>query len=381
MDPWYPAAAPNKAAKTAGRYHEGMPFRGVLHTTESTTFSPRSDSYGGWHQSYPHFTLVERPSGVTIYQHIPIDTAARALLNVRGGVPTNHARAIQIEIVGRARQSAKLSEALIDALARWMRWVEEQAGVRRAAPLPFLGAEAYGAKGAGRMSFEEWMKFDAWCGHQHVPENKHWDPGHININELLRRGVDDGAISAARSVSPAAPMDEDLLYQVVNIELDGLADVYATPAGTKTVFQLADDAAGLRITGNTEIIDGGAWVEIVAGAGSRGWISAHNVAPATGPPPEYEVVGVRQDDVLNVRSGPGPRNDLAGSFQPGARSIVATGEAVDLRGDRWVRVRQTIEGWVNADFLAGTDEDFGVEFGGDLDMDPMSHGEIGDGED
>ena len=295
---------------------------------------------------------------------------ARALRNLRGGVPTNHAGAIQIEIVGRARHSARFSEGLIDALARWMRWVEEQAGVRRAAPLRFRGSESYGANGLGRMSGDQWLEFDAWCGHQHVPENKHWDPGKINIEELLRRGI-DGIVAA-----PAAK--ETLLYQVVNIELDGLGDVYTSPGGTEVAFRLAGDAAGFQTTGNTDDVDGRSWVEILTASDSRGWISAHNVAPAGGPPLAYEVVGVRQDDVLNVRSGAGSNNDLVGSFQPGALGIVGTGEAVDIGGNRWVRVQRTTQGWVNADYLASSGEDFGIDFGGDEDMDPISHGDVGD---
>ena len=36
------------------------------------------------------------------------------------------------------------------------------------------------------MTNDEWNDFDGWCGHQHVPENEHWDPGKLDIGRLLR---------------------------------------------------------------------------------------------------------------------------------------------------------------------------------------------------
>jgi hypothetical protein len=39
-----------------------------------------------------------------------------------------------------------------------------------------------------RLTFTEWEKFGAWCGHQHVPTNDHWDPGaldHEGVNDAM----------------------------------------------------------------------------------------------------------------------------------------------------------------------------------------------------
>ena len=109
MELWYPPAVRNEAVKDSGSFQSGAPFRGVLHTTESSSFTPRSDSYGGWHTSYPHLTAIERSSGFEIYQHIPLNRAARALRNPSGGVQTNRQGAIQIEIVGKASESPSMS--------------------------------------------------------------------------------------------------------------------------------------------------------------------------------------------------------------------------------------------------------------------------------
>jgi hypothetical protein len=38
-----------------------------------------------------------------------------------------------------------------------------------------------------RLSGQAWVDYTGWCGHQHVPEQPsgHWDPGAVDIGELL----------------------------------------------------------------------------------------------------------------------------------------------------------------------------------------------------
>ena len=64
------------------------------------------------------------------------------------------------------------------------RGVETQAGVKSNHP-DFRGPEAKGLTGVGRMTDDEWNAFDGWCGHQHVPENTHWDPGKLDIDSMF----------------------------------------------------------------------------------------------------------------------------------------------------------------------------------------------------
>ena len=62
----------------------------------------------------------------------------------------------------------------------------------------------------------------------------------------------------------------------------------------------------------------------------------------------YQVVNVQSWDVLNIRSGPGVRFQIIGSFQPGEGCINLTGE----RRGNWVRVQSYNQGgWVNARYL------------------------------
>jgi hypothetical protein len=62
------------------------------------------------------------------------------------------------------------------------------------------------------------------------------------------------------------------------------------------------------------------------------------------------VVLVQPNDVLNVRTGAGVENAIAGTLQPEASGVNRTGPASSAGGDRWVEI-QNPGGWVNAKFL------------------------------
>ncbi len=185
MDAWWSEATKLEFASQNGGAYTGGPFRGVIHTTEVKSYTPSKTSYYGHHDP-PHFTLVLEKSDARFYQHFPITAAARALENRAGGVETNRRSAIQIEIAWKAAEIGKLPEAMVERLWDWMRWVETQAGVKGWNYRKFCGSEASGLKSNARMTADEWNAFDGWCGHQHVPENAHWDPGKLDIGRLLR---------------------------------------------------------------------------------------------------------------------------------------------------------------------------------------------------
>ena len=167
---------------TGGAYTDG-PFRGVLHTTQSREYNPSTTEYYG-HRNPPHFTIAMKTNGPRVYQHYSIKVASRALRNPPGGVQTNRRSAIQIEIAWRAERVDHLPDDLVAELKSLMRWIEAQTDIQKTS-LDFYGDEAYGDGSLSRMSSAEWNGFDGWCGHQHVPENTHWDPGRIDINRLL----------------------------------------------------------------------------------------------------------------------------------------------------------------------------------------------------
>jgi hypothetical protein len=147
-----------------------VPPRIVWHTTEGYGLP----TYSG---SSPHFTLD--PKTGKLYQHIPITSGAMALKNLGGGVETNRAHAIQVELIGFAAQSAGWSDEAYANIAALARWIEKYAGVERRCSVVF-------ANSINHMSDGVWMAYKGHCGHQHVPENDHWDPGSLRIDKILK---------------------------------------------------------------------------------------------------------------------------------------------------------------------------------------------------
>ena len=174
----YPTANLSAPGNNAGAFLPG-PMRGVLHTTEGGSAAGAIGAYKK-HNSWPHFTV---DLDGTVYQHVALDRASRSLQNQSGGVETNRQGAIQIEVVGRAA-SPNWPLAQVAALILLMRWIEAQTGIKPYGP-EFGSNQQYGLRNPLEFSPAEWNDFNGWCGHQHVPENSHWDPGAITLANLL----------------------------------------------------------------------------------------------------------------------------------------------------------------------------------------------------
>ena len=66
----------------------------------------------------------------------------------------------------------------------------------------------------------------------------------------------------------------------------------------------------------------------------------------------YAVILVSQGDVLNIRTGPGVTNALAGRLEPTAKDAQRTGRASAADSDSWVEIHSAGgDGWVNSRFL------------------------------
>lgn len=176
--PLYPVADKSVHGNSAGAY-TGGPYKGVLHTTEGAS-GPGAIAAFTTNNSWPHF-MVDYVGKV--WQFFDTNVAARALMNLAGGVQTNTDSAIQIEVVGFAGQPNSHPQAQMDALRALMRWIEGATGVKPVGPGRAF-ASAYGQTNL-RFSNAQWDAFNGWCGHCHVPENDHWDPGAINLDALL----------------------------------------------------------------------------------------------------------------------------------------------------------------------------------------------------
>lgn len=253
-DLWHPRAI--RVACDAGLWgtYVGGPFRGVLHTTETDGYNPSTASYYG-HQSWPHSTIGIKDGRPQIWQHIPINRAARALKNLSGGVQTNNRAAVQTEIVWRAGKAKQMPPPLLDAVADWMRWVEATVGVKRYG-VTFYGPDAgftlASENARQRMSADAWNRFDGWCGHQHVPENSHWDPGAIDMGRLLGTPLTPGGFPMALSDQEQA----DLAQRVKNIE--------GVIAGLHPLVDLIDPLRSYLADPSTSNVDADAIAERIA---------------------------------------------------------------------------------------------------------------------
>lgn len=191
----------------AGAY-TGGPAKGVLHTTESLKYAAARSAYIS-NKSNPHFTVSYENDYFQCWQHCSIKRASRALKNLSGGAETNRDWAIQIEIVGTSDPNKNWGSSYVqnfplgylDGIRNLMRWVEQNAGVARYVGVNFKPyPSSYGNNGV-RMSGATWDNYSGWCGHQHVPENSHGDPGAINIAYLMAdpaqtEGVNDVAVGS-----------------------------------------------------------------------------------------------------------------------------------------------------------------------------------------
>lgn len=179
----------------------------VLHTTETTDW-PGYNNAGTPGDSAPHYTAKPdlKACATGWRQHFSETISARALRNEAGGVETNTLNCVQVELIGTC-DSAKAKTwkvggvtlragvdyiywpdapawALKD-LAAFLTSIHKRRGVRLEAPKLWLPYPASYGQTAARMTGAEWEAFYGVCGHQHVPENSHGDPGDIDITTLL----------------------------------------------------------------------------------------------------------------------------------------------------------------------------------------------------
>jgi hypothetical protein len=163
---WHPNAI--RRIHTDSGFHQAGGHKLVWHTTEGHSLP----NYGG---SAPHFTL--NPVNGMLWQHIPLNRGARAL---RPGGP-NFWSAIQVELIGFAKDTQGWPDASYRRIAKLARWIEANFTVPRATNVTFKGNK----QTPHLASPEAFRSYAGHIGHQHVPGNTHWDPGKFNIGFVL----------------------------------------------------------------------------------------------------------------------------------------------------------------------------------------------------
>lgn len=218
----------------------------VWHTTEGNSLP----NYRGGLDA-PQFTYDPRRH--VWYQHAPVNVAGRALVDTPGGVTTNRQNVVQVEIIGtsgwatrrNSRRSYTLDEAwyienlddqAIEDLAKFAAWMHTANGV----PLTARGFGDW-ANGARRMTPGEWNTFYGHCGHQHVPENDHTDPGLLPIQRILDRALSLVNGTPEKPKSTPTEGDEMLLRRTT----DG-GFFLLLPDGARGALQTMEEVAIVR---------------------------------------------------------------------------------------------------------------------------------------
>jgi len=172
----------HKRLGDAGPFNCGEP-KLIWHTTESPwnrvdqMWQVLSDK-----DASPHFIIGGRPGlkKPVVIQCIPLTRSARALAHPAGTPETNRARCIQVEICGYAKDSQDWSDEVYKALANLTVLVEHRVEVERKSYHLFR-------KGATRLSPDGFVRARSQhLGHQHVPNNDHFDPGGFDIDRLFK---------------------------------------------------------------------------------------------------------------------------------------------------------------------------------------------------
>jgi hypothetical protein len=190
----------------------------VWHSTEGTSLPDYSSGAVA-----PNLTAVPDFTNKKLvwYQHFDFDRSSRALVNLTGGVETNTLNVVQVEIVGTCDPAthtkwgttphlymAELPDWAVRDLAVFAKWAHDANGVPLTSVVTFKAyPAAYGTGNGVRMSGSKWQSFSGHCGHQHVPENLHGDPGAFPIASiLLKAGPNTVTTPVTGAVKPTVSL-------------------------------------------------------------------------------------------------------------------------------------------------------------------------------
>jgi hypothetical protein len=236
MSDWLEGATRDPARVDGGLFTRRLSV-GVVHSTESSGWP----SYGAGDSSvHPHLTVSVLDREVR--QHIPFDRAARALRNASGGVQTNRAGCVQLEVIGTCDYSLARDRGILylpdldDEQLLWLGQVLLQV-CDATDVLPMTTVEwrdynsgqkpsSYGSKNGVRLTPAQWLEAHGWVGHMHVPENLHGDPGSLRIDRAL-------ALALAPRQAPPAERPPAATQGAPVRDVAGRPEVLATQAAVR----------------------------------------------------------------------------------------------------------------------------------------------------
>lgn len=213
----------------------------VIHTTEGGSWPGYSDG-----STAPNLTIMadKRRQKLVIRQHFPLDRSSRALRNERGGVETNTCNAIQIELIGSCDREDGYGAIYWPNAPEWCyvelgkvlatlhgiypairlvgpdMWLAYGRDDRR----PGVRPASYGAASPARMTFAQWRNFTGVCGHQHVPENVHGDPGDMPMAKVLQYARGGTTPANARPNTPDTTQEDEVTPKDIDAIAAKVAD-------------------------------------------------------------------------------------------------------------------------------------------------------------
>lgn len=251
MDLWLADVEKVEATSDGGTMLGGPP-RAVWHTTEGSSIDGALAAYRT-HRTWPHLTWD--PFKGRIVQHVPANRAGRALENPPGGVQTNRqgSLCVQIEVVAFA--ATPFTDSRMAGFSRILDWLDSL-GIPRDWPMgqplaygpdvrrPGLSPAAYGLDNGSR-SGAVWNTRGGHYAHSQVPQNRHGDPGRIDIT----RWVATGSIAPP---TPAIPAQPRKVKPVWLVQVHGDPKVWITDGLTRRHVQSRAKLDELRRIGTVD---------------------------------------------------------------------------------------------------------------------------------
>jgi peptidoglycan hydrolase-like protein with peptidoglycan-binding domain len=280
-----------------GTMMEGYAWKFVLHTTEGPPGSIEGvhSLFKGQPCSAPHFCID--PEGTRRRaQYIPWTMSACALRGGQGGWQTNRGRAVQMEIVGFAKDAPNWPDETLWQIADVVADC-----IRDGCPINahhvndwrnYSGTLAT-QNAAQRMSGQQWQHFDGLTAHVEAPFNDHWDTGRSNgprIADFVRQILAGAGVALPPTGGGAGTGDPGMLrvgqaggiVKFLQELLIGLG-YSCGPAGADSVFGGDTDAAVRKFQA-----DQGLEVDGIAGPMTTnriGQLYAGTVGKPAPPPP------------------------------------------------------------------------------------------------
>jgi len=208
----------------------------LFHKTQGTSIEGAVAAYRA-NNSWPHDTVdFMFGHNYRICHHLSYDVAARSLRNEPGGVQTNTAGVIQVEVVGFSEHPEQID---------WRAFAIDYLGPRcRQLVIPIASSvtwvaypASFGKNAAQRLSGAAWLSYRGILGHEHCPENDHGDPGAIPIQLILAAA--QGQAPPPPPPSPPRRKDDDMPFILDNPETPPHAVIPGVGA-----FQLDGDTLG-----------------------------------------------------------------------------------------------------------------------------------------